>query len=87
VAEQLLASEGFSFIRPVNSTCTLPASYPMSTGDFFLWGKATGNEADHPTSFKAKVKNVWSYSSTPSCLYGMVQNFKHRNIAFPCFFF
>jgi hypothetical protein len=41
----------------------------MSTGDFFFWGKATGNEDDHPTSPKAKVKNAWSYSSAPSYVF------------------
>jgi hypothetical protein len=71
----------------INSTHTDPASYPMSTGDFFPRGKATGNEADHPTSPKAKVKDAWSYSPTPSNVFMDLCLISSTGIAFPCFIF
>jgi len=35
--------------------------------------KWSGSEADHSPPASAKVKNVWSYKSTPPiCLHGMM---------------
>jgi hypothetical protein len=43
-------------------------SYSMGTGSSLL-----GSEADHSPPSRAKVKNVWSYTSTPPiCLRGVV---------------
>jgi len=36
-----------------------------------------GCEADHSPPSSAKVKNTWSFTSTPICLHGMVLN-KHE---------
>jgi hypothetical protein len=42
-------------------------------GDLFLAVKWLGHEADHSPPSSAKVKNAWSYTSTPPILlYGMV---------------
>jgi hypothetical protein len=38
-----------------------PASYPMGTGGV----KQSGHKADHSLPSSAKVKNAWSYISTP----------------------
>jgi hypothetical protein len=42
-----------------------PASYPMGTGDFSSGAKRPGREAYHSPPSSAKVKNAWSYTSTP----------------------
>jgi hypothetical protein len=45
-----------------------PASYPMGTG-----GSFSGGEADHSPPSSPKVKNAWSYTSTPPIyLHGVV---------------
>jgi hypothetical protein len=41
-----------------------PASYPVSTRALSLVVKWPGNAADHSPLSTAKVKNVWSYTST-----------------------
>jgi len=42
---------------------TCPASYSMSIGGYFSRGKEYA--AHYSPSFSGKVKNVWSYTSTP----------------------
>jgi len=42
-------------------------SYPVGTV-----GLSPGGKADHLHPSSAKVKNMWSYTSTPQCLHGMV---------------
>jgi len=44
-----------------------PASYLMGTG-----GSFPGSEADHSPPSNAEVKDVWSYTSTPIRLHGVV---------------
>jgi len=49
-------------------TCTLtlgPTSYSKGTGGFFFWGKVTGAWMGLSAPSNAKVKNEWSYTSTP----------------------
>jgi len=45
-----------------------------------IMGREPGHEADnlHPSS--AKVKSVWSYASTPPCIFMMQCLVKHRDI-------
>jgi hypothetical protein len=44
-----------------------PTSYPMNAGAFFtLVVKRPGHEADYSPPSSAEIKNVWSYTSTPS---------------------
>ena len=48
----------------------------MAKRDFFFRGySCRGREADHVLPTNVQVKNMWSYTSTPSCLYGL-----HRDI-------
>jgi hypothetical protein len=42
-----------------------PCSYAMGTRDSFPGVKWPGREADHSPPSSAKVKNAWSYTSTP----------------------
>jgi hypothetical protein len=51
-----------------------PTSYPMDTGGALTPGvKWPGHEVDHLLPPSAKVKNVWSYTSTsPVGLHGVV---------------
>jgi len=46
-------------------------------GALFPEVKELGHEADHSLTLSAKVKNVWSYTSTPlhstKCLHGMAK--------------
>jgi hypothetical protein len=46
-----------------------PASYPMGTRGFFLGVKRSGREADHSPPSSAEVKNAWSYTSFPHCIF------------------
>jgi hypothetical protein len=49
------------------------ASYPMGTSGAFPGGRAPRREAEHSPQFSAKVKNEWSYTSTPPIrLHGVV---------------
>jgi len=48
-----------------NGTRTHPASYPMGTGDSFLWVERPWREADHLLPSSAKFKNAWSKTYTP----------------------
>jgi hypothetical protein len=48
------------------------AFYPMGTGVLSSGAKWLGHEADHSCSSRAKVKNMWNYTSTPTYLHGMV---------------
>jgi hypothetical protein len=53
-----------------------PASYPVSTKEALSPGvKRPGREADHSPKPCAKVKNAWSFTSTPPLhLRGVVVN-------------
>jgi hypothetical protein len=42
-----------------------PAFYPVGSGISFPGGKADGQDADLSSSCSSKVKNKWSYTSTP----------------------
>jgi hypothetical protein len=42
-----------------------PAPYPMPTGNPFPGVKRTGPEINHSSPSSIKVKNDWSYTSTP----------------------
>jgi hypothetical protein len=47
-----------------------PAYYPVDTG-----GSVPRGEADYSASSSAKIKNAWSYTSTPPYMFfGMVIN-------------
>jgi len=48
-----------------------PASYLMGTRGS-LGIKWSRHVADHLPHSSAEVKNVWSYTSTPPCLHGIV---------------
>jgi hypothetical protein len=58
-----------------------PISYSMGTRGSFPGVKWPGHEADHSPPSSAKVKNVWSYTSTsPIRLHGVVLSWrKHRD--------
>jgi hypothetical protein len=57
---------GRSKIFSIASRLALGSHSLLSNG---YWGKWAKREALHPPSFNAKVKNVWSYTSTPAiCL-------------------
>jgi hypothetical protein len=50
-----------------------PVSYPMGTRGSFLRIMLLGHEANHSPPSSDKVKNVWSYTSTPpTLLHGVV---------------
>jgi hypothetical protein len=60
-----------------------PASYPMGTRGSFPGVKRPGREADHSPPYSAEVKNVWSYTSTPTTPSCCGAQLKHRdNFAF-----
>jgi hypothetical protein len=42
-----------------------PATYSLGTRDSSLGIKLPGRETDHSSPSSAKVKNAWSYTSTP----------------------
>jgi hypothetical protein len=44
-------------------------SYPMGTGTIIPGAKRPGHEGDHSSSSSIKVKNVWSYTSTPQYVF------------------
>jgi hypothetical protein len=44
-----------------------PGWYLLSSRSYFLGLKQMGHESDHSTPSNAKVKNDWSYTSTPLC--------------------
>jgi hypothetical protein len=61
------------FLPWQNSSGDHPASYPMGTGELSPGVQRPGREADHSLPSSAKVKNAWSYTSTPPlCLHGLV---------------
>jgi hypothetical protein len=43
-----------------------PASCPVATGGSFPSLRRPEREADHSPLYRAEVKNVWSYTSTPT---------------------
>jgi hypothetical protein len=45
-----------------------PASYPVGKGTLSLGIKRPGRKANHSPRSSAKVKNAWSYTSTPPIL-------------------
>jgi hypothetical protein len=56
-----------------NGSRAHPASYPMDTRGSFPGVEWPGHEADHSPPSSAKVKNAWSYTSTPPIrLHGVV---------------
>jgi hypothetical protein len=56
-----------------NGSGTHPASYPMVPGALSLGVKRPEREADHLHPSRAKVRNAWSYTSTPLiCIHCMV---------------
>jgi hypothetical protein len=56
-----------------------PASYQMDTGGSFQEVNRPGREADHSLPSSAEVRNVWSYTSTPSvCLHDVVLSYGIR---------
>jgi hypothetical protein len=46
-----------------------PVSYPMDTGGLSPRVKWPGREADSLPPSSAKVKNAWSYTSTPQYIF------------------
>jgi len=54
-----------------------PTQHPIQwvEGAISLGLKQLSHEADHSPLSSAKVKDVWSYMSTP-CLHGVVLNYK-----------
>jgi len=52
----------------------------MGSGGSFYWAKAAGHETDHSPAPNAKVKNVWSCTSTT--LYVIMAQWltEHRNV-------
>jgi hypothetical protein len=59
--------------RVQNGSGAHPASYPMGNGALSVGVKRQGREADHSPPSSAKVKNVWSCTSTsPIHLHGVV---------------
>jgi len=59
----------------VSRLAVAPTQPPIQwvPASFSLELKWLGHEVDHSTPFSAKVKNVWSYTSTPTIhLNGMV---------------
>jgi len=70
----------FEFRQMKQQTVSLPAPHRTAVGPtqpptgirFFPGVKQPGHELDHPPPSSAKVKNEWSYTSTPTtCLHGM----------------
>jgi hypothetical protein len=62
-----------------NDSGVHPASYPMGTTGSFPGGKAARHEADHSPPSSAKVKNAWSYTSTPQYVLMAWCLVKHRD--------
>jgi len=59
----------------------------MGPGGSFPRVKAAGRDSDHPTPTSAKVKNIWSYDSTPPYVFMEWCLVKHwDNLAFSCSF-
>jgi hypothetical protein len=56
-----------------------PASYPMSTGDSFLRGKVTRAWSQPLFPSRAKVKNVWLYTSTTKYVFMAWCLVQHRD--------
>jgi hypothetical protein len=56
-----------------------PASYPMGTR-----GSLPGGEADHSPPSGAKVKNTWSYTSTPQYAFVAWFSYKSTGVTFFC---
>jgi hypothetical protein len=69
----LISGRGLGFVSPYhriqNDFGAHPVSCPMGTGGggevSFPAGKAAGLKVDHSPPCIAKVKNAWSYTSTP----------------------
>jgi hypothetical protein len=55
-----------------------PASYPVGACSSRPMGKLAECEADHSPWSRAKVKNVWSYTTTSPYIYGV--ELKHMDI-------
>jgi hypothetical protein len=54
---------------------TNSASYFKGTRSFFPGAKWPGNEADQSPPSSAKIKNVWSYTTTPPmCVHGIFRD-------------
>jgi len=51
-----------------------PASYSKATGSSSPDIKRPGCEGEHLPPCSAKIKNAWSYTSTPQYLHGVVLN-------------
>jgi len=49
-----------------------PASYKMNTEGFSPEVKWPKREADNSPPYSAEVKNAWSYTSTTTCLHGVI---------------
>jgi hypothetical protein len=66
------------------STASRPALGPnqpliqLVLGIFYSWVNRPEREADHSPPFSAKVKNTWSYTSTPPCVLLSRCLIKHR---------
>jgi hypothetical protein len=56
-----------------------PDSYPMHIGVSIPGIKRPGRESDHSPPSRAKVKNAWSYNSTPPYVFMTWYLDKHRN--------
>jgi hypothetical protein len=67
----------FSLLHRVQTgSGTHPASYPRGTRGSFPGVKQPRREADHSLPSSVKVKNAWSYTSTPPvCLHGVVLSY------------
>jgi len=65
--------------RVQTSTGVHPASYPMGTVGSFPEGKESERQAYYSLPSSVAVKNMWSYSFTPSCVLMSWYLLKHRN--------
>jgi hypothetical protein len=65
--------------RIQNGSGAHPASYPMGTRNFSLGVKQPGREANHSPPSSVEVKNSWSYTSTPQCVFMAWCLVKHRD--------
>jgi hypothetical protein len=70
----------FSLHHHIQTTSgTHPVSYPMGTGGSFPEDKQLGHEAAHSRPSSPKIKNVWSYTSTPPYVSMVWSLIKHRD--------
>jgi hypothetical protein len=62
-----------------NGSETNPASYPMGPGALSLGIKRPERETDHSPPYSGEVKNAWSYTSDPQCVFMAWRVVKRRD--------